>query len=46
MAKKTKYNPEKRAWRGRSYKNGGRRVKDLRDAGKASTALADAKHSG
>lgn len=26
------YNPEKRAWRGRSYKKGGRLVRDLRDA--------------
>lgn len=26
------YNPERRAWRGRSYKKGGRRVRALRDA--------------
>lgn len=26
-----KYNPEKRAWRGKSYKNGGQWVKDLRE---------------
>lgn len=26
-----KYNPEKRAWRGKSYRKGGKRVKDLRD---------------
>lgn len=26
------YNPEKRAWRGRSYKMGGRQVRDLRSA--------------
>lgn len=25
------YNPERRAWRGRSYKKGGQRVRDLRD---------------
>lgn len=25
------HNPERRAWRGRSYKKGGRRVRDLRD---------------
>ena len=29
--KKTRYNPERRAWRGRSWKNG-RRVVDLREA--------------
>ena len=31
MAKKKKYNPEKRAWRGRSYKKGGKRVRNLRE---------------
>lgn len=31
MASRT-YNPEKRAWKGRSYKKGGRRVRALRDA--------------
>jgi hypothetical protein len=31
MAKKKRHNPEKRTWRGRSYKAGGRRVRDLRD---------------
>lgn len=25
------YNPEKRAWRGKSYKKGGERIADLRD---------------
>jgi hypothetical protein len=30
MSKKKKYNPEKRAWRGKSYKKGGKRVRDLR----------------
>lgn len=28
----TKYNPEKSEWRGRSYRKGGKRVRDLRDA--------------
>lgn len=27
---KTRYNPERRAWRGRSYRRGGRRVRSLR----------------
>lgn len=27
-----KYNPEKRAWRGRSYKKGGERIRELRDS--------------
>lgn len=31
MASRT-YNPEKRAWRGKSYKKGGKRVRALRDA--------------
>lgn len=31
MARRKKYNPEKRAWRGRSYKKGGRRVKELKE---------------
>jgi hypothetical protein len=26
-----KYNPEKRAWKGRSYRKGGERVRDLRE---------------
>lgn len=26
------YNPEKRAWRGKSYRKGGRRVRALREA--------------
>jgi len=26
-----KYNPEKRAWKGRSYKKGGKRVRALRE---------------
>lgn len=29
MSNKTKYNPELRAWKGRSYKKGGKRIKDL-----------------
>jgi hypothetical protein len=35
------YNPEKRAWRGRSYKNG-KRVRDLRDGASRDAALSDA----
>lgn len=26
------YNPEKRTWRGRSYKKGGERIRELRDS--------------
>jgi len=29
--KKTNYNPERRAWKGRSYKKGGKRVRALKD---------------
>lgn len=29
---KTRHNPERRAFRGRSYRRGGRRVRDLRAA--------------
>lgn len=25
------YNPERRAWRGRSYRKGGQRIRELRD---------------
>lgn len=32
MAKRKKFNPERRAWRGRSYRCGGRRVRALRYA--------------
>lgn len=32
MAKRKSYNPEKRAWRGRSHKKGGKRVRALREA--------------
>lgn len=28
----TRFNPERRAWKGRSYRKGGERVRDLRDA--------------
>lgn len=28
--KRKKYNPERRVWRGRSYKKGGERVADLK----------------
>lgn len=31
MAKRKKYNPEKRAWRGRSYRKGGKRIRHLKD---------------
>lgn len=31
MARKTSYNPERRAWKGRSYKAAGKRVKLLQD---------------
>jgi hypothetical protein len=30
MARRKRHNPEKRAWKGRSYKAAGRRVSDLR----------------
>lgn len=30
---KTRHNPERRAWRGKSHKKGGKRVKQLRWAG-------------
>lgn len=37
------YNPEKRAWKGRSYKKGGERVRDLKEAVKTAgeRALTD-----
>lgn len=31
------YNPEHRAWRGKSYRKGGKRVRYLRDAAKLKT---------
>jgi hypothetical protein len=31
MAKRKKHNPERKAWRGRSHKKGGKRVKELRE---------------
>jgi len=31
MAKRKKYNPERRTWRGRSGRCGGKRVRDLKD---------------
>lgn len=34
MARKTKYNPERRTWRGRSHKKGGRRVAQIRTEAK------------
>lgn len=33
----TKHNPERRAWRGRSYKAAGRPVRQLKDEAKAKT---------
>ncbi len=30
--KRLRFNPEKRAWKGRSYRKGGMRVRDLRAA--------------
>ena len=32
MSKRRKYKSESRDWRGRSYKNGGARIRDLRIA--------------
>jgi hypothetical protein len=32
MAKKTKHNPERKAFKGRSYKKGGTRIKKLKEA--------------
>ena len=29
--KRKRHNPERRAWRGRSHKKGGRRVRELRE---------------
>ena len=29
---KTRHNPERRAWRGRSYKRGGKRIRALRNS--------------
>ena len=29
---KTRHNPERRAWRGRSHKKGGRRIREMRYA--------------
>lgn len=31
MAKKTKYNPERRNWKGKSYKKGGKRIREEAD---------------
>jgi hypothetical protein len=30
MARRKKYNPERRDWRGRSYKKGGKRVSEIK----------------
>jgi len=31
MARRKKYNPERQAWKGKSYKRGGNRVRNLRE---------------
>jgi hypothetical protein len=31
LAKRTKYNPERRTWRGKSYKAGGKRVREMKE---------------
>ncbi len=31
MARRKKYNPEKRAWKGRSYRKGGKRIRKIRE---------------
>lgn len=31
MSKHTKYNPERRVWRGKSYRNGGKNIRRLRE---------------
>jgi hypothetical protein len=33
---KTRHNPERKAWKGRSYKKGGRSIRQLREAAKQS----------
>ena len=47
MARRKRHNPERRAWRGRSYRKGGKVIVDLkeklakRDVGSVDSALAD-----
>lgn len=36
----TRHNPERRAWKGRSHKKGGKRVRELRDIGAQLRELA------
>lgn len=31
MSKRKRYNPEKRAWKGKSYKKGGKNIKNLKE---------------
>lgn len=31
MSKKTKHNPERKSWKGKSYKKGGKRIRDERE---------------
>ena len=38
------YNPEKRAWRGRSYKKGGKNVRELRDEGEIMEETTSVNH--
>ena len=40
MASRT-HNPEKRAWRGRSYRTGGKNVRALREAEPAASSVLD-----
>jgi hypothetical protein len=40
MSAKPKHNPERRAWRGRSHKKGGTRIKDLRVSRVGKTPIA------
>jgi len=39
---KPSYNPERRAWRGRSYKKGGENVRKLREEQPCNDAVSDA----
>jgi hypothetical protein len=38
MARRKKYNPERRVWRGRSYKKGGKHIRTIRE--KASEVIS------
>ena len=41
MARRKKYNPERRAWKGRSYRKGGKRVRDCKDCAKCDRCFRD-----